>query len=627
MTPEHRELLKLFQREDNRLKEERFVCGFTRNDDVTLAFINEERAFTDGINITVDPAMDSIFTDIQSLQKTSRIVGLKHAVSDPWTGLFMTARAQEVHECLHIIFTEFPLPANSDVRSTNMIRLITLAMIDNIIEDAFIENAGVSEFPDIEVFLRWGRIAHLVAPKSAAGTLQQVFADAFDSKAEKPSEQEALEFILDYNAGILLYPMVRVKQPPDEYKEYIELTKPLFYEGSLCEEPQKRHLYACRIFDILEPLLPDETPEFSTLKTLLGGTDTHGKGGKSFTAHCSPGRKACISRRLFSDLNGQNIAFDESGEESAKIISVCASDLKEIIRLSKTVEKPSFVIINGDATGAAAMHKNIQIKETKPNPDASLKKSYQMIVQAYRRVINNYIRRFSRLIHTENEFIENKKLFGTGISSKSLIDVKKRYWYQKYREESTPDIAVMLMIDGSGSMRGQRRNAAVQALVILHEVLESHHIEHSIVEHRAIYEKPLVEHNILLDFQHSADKRYNIMRLSAYDGTREGLSLFWAERYLQNHSTASNKVLIVISDGYPEHWCDISAYSPPVSTKDTANAAFQIAHRGTKIIAIALGSDCYSGLKGIYPKTVECSDLEKLTGQLLKMIADELMRN
>ena len=198
------------------------------------------------------------------------------------------------------------------------------------------------------------------------------------------------------------------------------------------------------------------------------------------------------------------------------------------------------------------------------------------------------------------------------------------YWYKKYYMNGSPKLSVLLMIDGSGSMSGARRNAAVQACVILHEVLQSKNIEHAIVEHRAIYEKPLVDHNILFGFSDSDKKKYNIMRLSADDGTREGLSLFWAEGYINKFSTSENRIILVISDGYPQHSCGSSEYYPPVSVRDTANAADKISRRGTNIIAIALGAGCYDDLKGIYPKTVLCDDLDKLTGKLLKQIADVL---
>jgi hypothetical protein len=69
---------------------------------------------------------------------------------------------------------------------------------------------------------------------------------------------------------------------------------------------------------------------------------------------------------------------------------------------------------------------------------------------------------------------------------------------------------------------------------------------------------------------------------------------------------------------------------PPISTKDTANAASKIIKRGTDIIAVALddGNDgeyaCYDALKEIYPSVVSCTDLKRLTGQLLGIVSKNL---
>jgi hypothetical protein len=75
---------------------------------------------------------------------------------------------------------------------------------------------------------------------------------------------------------------------------------------------------------------------------------------------------------------------------------------------------------------------------------------------------------------------------------------------------------------------------------------------------------------------------------------------------------------------------DEDRYAPPVSTKDTANAAAKIIKRGTDIIAIALddgasgGYACYDALKGIYPSVVSCTDLKRLTGQILGIVSKNL---
>ena len=81
--------------------------------------------------------------------------------------------------------------------------------------------------------------------------------------------------------------------------------------------------------------------------------------------------------------------------------------------------------------------------------------------------------------------------------------------------------------------------------------------------------------------------------------------------------------LIVISDGVPEHAFD--HYYPPASTRDTAAAVRKIMKRGTNVVAVALDDpdsfDCYTLLSDIYPNLIGCNDLNRLTSQLLGIIA------
>ncbi|WP_317049912.1 hypothetical protein [Clostridium neonatale] len=86
--------------------------------------------------------------------------------------------------------------------------------------------------------------------------------------------------------------------------------------------------------------------------------------------------------------------------------------------------------------------------------------------------------------------------------------------------------------------------------------------------------------------------------------------------------------MIVVSDGVPLHTCEETYYVPPVSIEDTKNAVKKILRRGTEIIAVALDDDndsdeegCYEELKLIYPSVVLCSDLKRLTSQIIYIIA------
>jgi len=158
--PTYADLLKEFQKDYNRLIEEQYSQTLTERSDLRLFFINEGKCFTDGNNIIIDPAFLGLFSDRSILEKAEDYLDLSNDISgNPIIALKMCTRAANIHESLHIIYSDFPLRCNSDERSTTEYRLKLLANIANIIEDAFIEAAGSSEYDNLEHFLKWFNVS------------------------------------------------------------------------------------------------------------------------------------------------------------------------------------------------------------------------------------------------------------------------------------------------------------------------------------------------------------------------------------------------------------------------------------------------------------------------------------
>ena len=180
MKKSSKEVLNLYQCEYNRNIEETFASMLSENSDLRLFFINENEAFTDGVNIVVDPACDEMFCDKKALRKTEDYLKIGHGMSqDEYTALQMVTRCKNVHEALHIIYTTFPPYCVSDKRGTDKMRKMLLSRISNIIEDAFIEAAGASEFDNMDLFLKFGRVSRLYANIPSEGTVQKSFEDFF----------------------------------------------------------------------------------------------------------------------------------------------------------------------------------------------------------------------------------------------------------------------------------------------------------------------------------------------------------------------------------------------------------------------------------------------------------------
>ncbi len=639
MSSEDHKILKLFQTEDNRRIEEEFASMLTERNDLRLFFINEDEAYTDGKNIVVDPSMDKLYCDYKAIKNTEDFMGLPHSLSnDKFLALKMITRSQNIHESLHIIYTNFPPDLIRDKRGDSEFKKEILGSISNIIEDAFIESVGASEYDNMSLFLKFNRIARLYSNTPSQGTIQRQYENYIGKDNTEDEKQKEINGklnllmeYLNYFITMLLYPMVELEEPSEKLKDYIDKTKDLFMQASICGIADKRYEYVDSIFDEILDLLPDisnkEYKKYGQIKKLLlsiiGDEKTHSGNEMSINKYEHKGRNANITRRLFVDLNENKITDDLMEQYLYEI-----SQFKNEKELSLVEQNRVAVIkeFNGLDLKASLLHKNIKVKVKYPVPDINMKKAYENIYNKYKININSYNSKFMQLLKGNVERNENGFTFGNGISSKNLGDIKRRFWYRKIEGVDVPDVAILFLIDGSGSMYGEKNKNAIISSVILHEVLRKQGIEHAIVEHRADYDEPLVMHNVLIDFNPKKNDKYNILRLDADGDNRDGLSLLWAEKFLKEKSQAENKVIISISDGVPAHGADGYEYYPPVSSKDTYNCVKKIEKDGISVIAVALENEkgdttLYDNLKEIYDRIVDVDDMKHLTGQLLKLVS------
>ncbi|MGN1343098.1 MAG: hypothetical protein ACI4U3_00865 [Traorella sp.] len=618
MNKENRELLKQFQCDEIRQAEESFAQTLSENNQVRLFFINENQAFTDGRNIVVDPAQDELFADQKASKEIETFLKWPtDSLNDPFNVLHLVTRAQTIHECLHLLYTDFPAEYVNNPKFKTKNEIKTIAMISNIIEDAYIEAAGCSVFDNLELFLKFMRVARLFANNLSEGTIEREFKQEFQSD----SNITPLTDYLEYMATFLLYPMVQLSNPSQKIVRYVEMTKELFIKGSISPACQERYQISCQIYDLIYPLIPEnEEIQSEKIELLLGEIKTHRENQTIFLER-HQGRRQEVFTHLFTDLDGKMKTNENDIQQLIILIAKYQAE-KEII-LTKLNYTGYITSYTGRDYDCSIIHKNIQIKENHPKINLNLKKAYQNIYHHYKINIDSYNSKFIQLLKGRTTVKEENYQYGVGISSKKLADPQKRYWYRNIIGIDIPDMAILLLIDGSGSMDGARRENAMYSSIILHEVLKKQEIEHAIVEHRAVYNAPEMDVNVLVGFHAKEEEKYNLMQLDALDNSRDSLALFWAERYLNQNVNNEHKIIIVISDGEPYHAYD--DYSPPVSIQDCANAVKKIMKRGTEIIAISLDDEdsfeTYDSLKAIYPNLVRCNDLTRLTGQLLGIIS------
>ena len=638
MEKEYQELLTKFQCDYNRIAEETFAQTLTENERVRLFFINENQAFTDGRNIVVDPAEEELFTDRKALDQTGEFLGWpKVVLADPWNALRILTRAQTIHECLHLLYTDFPGREATDPKCDTRNKKAIMGMISNIIEDSYIEAVGCSYFDNMEFYLKFGRVSRLFASHPSEGTVNREFGKMVEAekqeaaakareKGEEPPARTGGEQLMDFlnhMVTFLLYPMVREEAPKEDIAGYVEMAKPFFLAGSTAASPKERYVYSSKAFDLIAHLIPPDTEELPVepIAHRLGGTKTHGGGGNTIGEESNEGRSQEVTTRLFTDKDGNERENTPNVNELMQAVQLFAKDKNAANEILSY--EGSFQVFKGKDYDCAVIHKDIKINESRPKIDLNMRMAYQNIYNRYKVRIRFYNSRFAQIVKAKVSEREERFQYGSGINSRRLGDVKKRYWYRSAQGEDVPDMSVLLLIDGSGSMRGARQKAAMHSAVILHEVLKAQDITHAIVEHRARFGDPEIDVNILIGFNGREEERLNLMQSDAYGDNRDGLALFWAERYMARNTQTEYRLIIVLSDGVPAH--DADDYYPPVSTKDTANAVRKITKRGTDIIGISLDDpdefDSYDRLSEIYPNLIGCNDLTKLTGQLLGILA------
>ena len=638
MEKEYQELLARFQCDETQTAEETFAQTLAENERVRLFFINVDQAFTDGRNIVVDPGEGELFSDREALDNTGDFLGWpKVVLADPWNALRIITRAQTIHECLHLLYTDFPGRHKSDPKCDTRNKKLVMGMISNIIEDAYIEAVGCSCFDNMEFYLKFGRVARVFATHPSEGTVDREFgkmlaeekkeaaAKAREEGKDPPARTAAEQLVdfLDHMVTFLLYPMVCEDTPSQDIIEYIEKAKPLFLQGSAASSPKERYEYSSKAFDLVAHLIPPDREEIQTeqIERRLGGTKTHGGGGSTPGEEEREGRSQAVTTRLFTDIDGIEKENIPKTDELMKAVQSFARDKNAAMQIFDY--EGSYYFFKGEDYDCDVIHNDIIINESRPKINLNLRMAYQNIYNRYRINIRSYSSKFAQIIKARASEREEKCQYGSGINSRRLGDVKRRYWYRSTQGEELPDMAVLLLIDGSGSMSGARQEAAMHSAVILHEVLKAQGIPHAVAEHRAGGYEPEIDINILFGFDGRDEEKLNLMQIDAYGDNRDGLALFWAERYMAQNTQTDYRLMIVLSDGVPSHAAD--EYFPPISTRDTAEAVRKITRRGTDIIGVSLDDpdefDCYDLLSEIYPNLVSCNDLKKLTGQLLGIIA------
>ena len=446
MEKDYQDLLSKFQCDYNRIAEETFAQTLAENEKVRLFFINENQAFTDGRNIVVDPANVGIYADREALDNIERFLGWpKVVLADPWNALRIVTRAQTIHECLHLLYTDFPGHQLNDPKCDTLNKKLVMGMISNIIEDAYIEAVGCSYYDNMDFYLKFGRVSRLFANHPAEGTVDRTFgkivqedkafteAKALEKEKRtgiKPTipsrtRSEQLVDFLNHMATFLLYPMVYERQPQQDIVEYIEKAKPLFLKGSSAPSPKERYEYSSKAFDLIMHLIPPDSEELpiESVEAVLGGTKTHNGTDSTLFEGQHEGRSQQVNTRLFTDLDGNATNNTPNIDELMQAVKSFAKDKDNAMQILSY--QGGFTVYKGNDYDCSVVHRDIKINESRPKINLNMSMAYRNIYNRYKINIHSYNSRFAKILKAQVSQREEKFQYGSGINSKHLGDAKK----------------------------------------------------------------------------------------------------------------------------------------------------------------------------------------------------------
>ena len=156
---------------------------------------------------------------------------------------------------------------------------------------------------------------------------------------------------------------------------------------------------------------------------------------------------------------------------------------------------------------------------------------------------------------------------------KSGMEMTDRLFTKMHKEER--NVAVMFMVDMSGSTKGWINDAERESLILLSEVIQILGDRFAIYGFSGVTRKRCELYKIkAFDEEYNDEIKARISNIQAKDYTRMGVFIRHMTRIL-NEVEASTKLLITLSDGKPD---DYDTYRGEYGVEDTRQALYE-AHR------------------------------------------------
>lgn len=205
-------------------------------------------------------------------------------------------------------------------------------------------------------------------------------------------------------------------------------------------------------------------------------------------------------------------------------------------------------------------------------------------------------------------------MMGRRLDAHALCRNDGKVFYKNALPSETPELAVALLLDESGSMWGERSDYARAAGIILQDFCTSLGIPVMVYGHSTEGSTVMLYSYAEFDSIDGGD-RYRLMDVKSRSQNRDGAALRFVAEQLSKRPEEV-KLLILVSDGQP---CDVGYYGS-AAEEDLRGIKLEYRRKGIIFIAAAIGDD-KPDIERIYGDSfLDITDLTQLPVKLTNMV-------
>ena len=324
-----------------------------------------------------------------------------------------------------------------------------------------------------------------------------------------------------------------------------------------------------------------------------------------------------------SDDDGSEAEDGDTSRKASILSSLISAIAQRMAEEQLDSEVLSDVNMRIKTVNMTSAHNDVHLQLTrhKTVSDAAISK-YEAVHEQIAPYCNLLVRKMKDALKDLKKGSVNKhRIYGQRVEATDGYRPDQKYFSSKKLPSELPEMAVAVLIDNSGSMFGNRIEAATKAALLLHEFCRSLRIPCHIAGHHT--DTDGVVYEVFSDFDSvGMNDAYRIASMSAGGCNRDGMAISICEGLLAKRREEF-KLFIIISDGQPNH----RAYGGVEAARDIQSIVGKYRRRGIECYAAAIGDD-KDMIEAIYKDGfVDISDLSLLPKTLVGLVKKSILKH